>query len=214
MTSPRPVLVSDEMGRFARIGNRLALDFANTVHARRQNADAIQTAGDIFDFLQVCAAAPDQRLADYRKSAKSDTVAQAELIDRAIKLRMSLRAWLEAGRPPPGDRSPLIREINVILDANTSKLVLRQGGQRWVLDQMATSRSLLSALAPVARSAAELIVEGPGAPIRKCGNPKCPMYFYDTSRTGKRRWCAMESCGNHAKVRSFLKRRDEMRASL
>ncbi len=212
MTSPRPVLVSDEMGRFARIGNRLALDFANTVHARRQNADAIQSAGDIFDFLQLCAVAPDRLLAGYRKA--SDTAAQADLVDRAIKLRMSLRAWLEAGRPCPGARSPLIHEINDILNESTSKVVLKQDGPHWVLDQVATSRSLLAALAPVARSAAELIVEGPNAPIRKCGNPKCPMYFYDTSRTGKRRWCAMESCGNHAKVRSFLKRRDEKRASL
>lgn len=214
MTSPRPVLVSGEMGKFARIGNRLALDFANTVHARRQNADAIQTADDIFDFLHLCTAAPDQRLAEHRKFATSDTVAQVDLVDRAIKLRGALRVWLEAGRPRPGARSPLIRVINDILDESTRKVVLKQDGPSWVLDQMATSRSLLAALAPVARSAAELIVEGPGAPIRKCGNPKCPMYFYDTSRTGKRRWCAMESCGNHAKVRSFLKRRDEKRASL
>lgn len=195
----------ESAGRFALIGNRLALDFANTVHARRQSVDAIRTAEDILDFLKAAGALPGQA----GKLAGSDRTARGELLDRALRLRVALRAWLDAGAEPPGGQTSLIRSINGILAANTAAVTLRREGKGWGLKQVAHPRSLLAVLAPVAVSAAELIAEGRDAPIRKCGNPNCPMYFYDTSRTGKRRWCSMKSCGNHAKVRSFLKRRSE-----
>jgi predicted RNA-binding Zn ribbon-like protein len=36
--------------------------------------------------------------------------------------------------------------------------------------------------------------------IRICANDRCLWVFYDTSRTGRRRWCDMATCGNRAKA--------------
>lgn len=36
--------------------------------------------------------------------------------------------------------------------------------------------------------------------IRICDNDRCRWIFYDTSRTGRRRWCDMATCGNRAKA--------------
>jgi len=36
--------------------------------------------------------------------------------------------------------------------------------------------------------------------IRICDNDRCRWVFYDTSRTGRRRWCNMSTCGNRAKA--------------
>lgn len=36
--------------------------------------------------------------------------------------------------------------------------------------------------------------------IRICDNDTCRWVFYDTSRTGRRRWCDMSTCGNRAKA--------------
>ena len=36
--------------------------------------------------------------------------------------------------------------------------------------------------------------------IRICDNDTCRWVFYDTSRTGRRRWCDMATCGNRAKA--------------
>jgi predicted RNA-binding Zn ribbon-like protein len=36
--------------------------------------------------------------------------------------------------------------------------------------------------------------------IRICDNDRCLWVFYDTSRTGRRRWCDMATCGNRAKA--------------
>jgi predicted RNA-binding Zn ribbon-like protein len=44
------------------------------------------------------------------------------------------------------------------------------------------------------------LVSGHPERIRVCDNDRCGWYFYDTSRTGKRRWCDMATCGNQAKA--------------
>ncbi len=36
--------------------------------------------------------------------------------------------------------------------------------------------------------------------IRVCDDETCRWIFYDTSRTGRRRWCDMATCGNRAKA--------------
>jgi predicted RNA-binding Zn ribbon-like protein len=36
--------------------------------------------------------------------------------------------------------------------------------------------------------------------IKVCDNDRCLWVFYDTSRTGRRRWCDMATCGNRAKA--------------
>ena len=43
--------------------------------------------------------------------------------------------------------------------------------------------------------------------IARCANPNCRLFFYDASRTRRRRWCSMATCGNRHKVSAFLKRR-------
>jgi len=67
--------------------------------------------------------------------------------------------------------------------------------------------SVSGLLAAIARSAAEIFVEGAEARIRVCANPGCGLFFCDTSRTHRRRWCSMAVCGNRHKVASFARRR-------
>ncbi|MFJ3900375.1 CGNR zinc finger domain-containing protein [Streptomyces sp. NPDC090025] len=57
-------------------------------------------------------------------------------------------------------------------------------------------------VATIARDAVELF-SGPYADrVRVCGAADCQLLFADTSRPGRRRWCAMERCGNRQKVRA------------
>lgn len=39
--------------------------------------------------------------------------------------------------------------------------------------------------------------------IRQCEHQECILYFVDTSKSGKRRWCSMELCGNRQKAAEF-----------
>jgi predicted RNA-binding Zn ribbon-like protein len=61
-------------------------------------------------------------------------------------------------------------------------------------------------LVAIAESAARLLSERDPALLRKCQNPRCILYFYDTTKNHRRRWCSMAGCGNRAKVAAFYQR--------
>ncbi len=42
--------------------------------------------------------------------------------------------------------------------------------------------------------------------IRSCEHGPCTLWFVDTSKAGRRRWCSMETCGNRAKARRHYAR--------
>src|SRR5207237_327653 len=56
-------------------------------------------------------------------------------------------------------------------------------------------------------SIARELIQGETSRLRICENPQCRWVFKDTSRTGKRKWCSMRSCGNRAKVARHRARR-------
>ena len=51
----------------------------------------------------------------------------------------------------------------------------------------------------------DLLAEAPDR-IRKCQNPACVLWFFDTTRNRTRRWCSMAVCGNRAKARRHYDR--------
>jgi predicted RNA-binding Zn ribbon-like protein len=129
------------------------------------------------------------------------TVSPGEL-ERARTLRdamLLLAADRAHGRPP---QAPHLDVVNAA--AAAPPLVARigpDGTRSWAPG--ATGTQLL---ATVARDAIDLFT-GPFADrIRECGAHNCHLLFVDTSRPGRRRWCAMEHCGNREKVRAHRAR--------
>lgn len=43
--------------------------------------------------------------------------------------------------------------------------------------------------------------------VRQCEHSDCVLWFHDTTKSHRRRWCAMALCGNRHKVSEFRKRR-------
>ncbi|MFJ2964595.1 CGNR zinc finger domain-containing protein [Streptomyces collinus] len=129
------------------------------------------------------------------------TVSPGEL-ERARTLRdavLLLAADCAHGRPL---RAPHLDVVNAA--AAAPPLVARigpDGTRSWAPG--ATGTQLL---ATVARDAVDLFT-GPFVDrIRECGAHNCHLLFVDTSRPGRRRWCAMEHCGNREKVRAHRAR--------
>jgi predicted RNA-binding Zn ribbon-like protein len=56
------------------------------------------------------------------------------------------------------------------------------------------------ALARLADPLVTELVSGRPERIKICDNDTCRWVFYDNSRTGRRRWCDMATCGNRAKA--------------
>ncbi|MFE6610803.1 CGNR zinc finger domain-containing protein [Amycolatopsis sp. NPDC057786] len=66
-----------------------------------------------------------------------------------------------------------------------------------------TGKQLLGA---VARDAIGLVAGERSGRVRECSADDCYLLFFDTSRSGNRRWCSMERCGNRAKIRAYRAR--------
>jgi predicted RNA-binding Zn ribbon-like protein len=198
---------------FALIGSRLAVDFVNTAPVPERSEDRLLTWSDLINFFAAAgtvSVARRESLISLDAAAPEETAAMHRA---AIGLREAIRKILDArvaGVPlDPG----CIARINEVL-AHTEgydRLEPAQdaatGGSDWRIALAARSQGLEWLLAAIARSAAGIVAEGPGAPVRRCANPKCGLFFYDDSRTRQRRWCSMRVCGNRSKVAAHFKRK-------
>ena len=66
-----------------------------------------------------------------------------------------------------------------------------------------TAAELLTTLAQLA---VELLGNDASSRIRQCEGSGCALLFLDLSRSGRRRWCSMDGCGNRAKAEAFRRR--------
>jgi predicted RNA-binding Zn ribbon-like protein len=188
------------------VAGRLALDFANL------NPGGHDLSWDEFvAFLVDARLVSDDRATRLRPLLSTEPHAVDAILLRILRLRESLRAIFASvveEKTFPASWAEPINEILRITEGH-DELVSQKG--TWSLRFVARESGLEWLLAAIARSAAELLVEGPGAPIRRCANPSCRLFFYDASRTHRRRWCSMSVCGNRHKVASFLRRRSHRR---
>jgi predicted RNA-binding Zn ribbon-like protein len=192
---------------FARIGNNLSADFANTIVSFRDAGGTLRSAGDVIDFL-VTTGAIAAAQAERVRARVTDGVAADRFLATALELRSAVRAALTSIEThEPLGAGPLAT-INTILaaDAGFEQLAPHEAGYH--LERRHMHDDPASALVPIARDIARLIAT-PGAPVRQCAGQDCVRHFYDDSRTGRRRWCEMAICGNRAKVSAFTKRKRE-----
>jgi predicted RNA-binding Zn ribbon-like protein len=184
------------------IAGRLALDFANLI------SEAHDVSWHEFvGFLVASHVATPQRGERLEALERSEPAAVDAVMLKALRLRECVRAIfsaVEEGREFPRAWAAPINEILRMTEGH-DELVAHE--DRWRLEFVASEGGLEWLLAAIARSAAELIVEGIAAPVRRCANPECRLFFYDDSRTRQRRWCSMAVCGNRHKVAAFLRRR-------
>jgi predicted RNA-binding Zn ribbon-like protein len=132
---------------------------------------------------------------------------------QALALRETTRAMLGAMASRRLLRAEWIAEVNEALAAGVGapRLIRQDGG--WRLGLSPGLAAPPQALAPIARSVADLVVSGRGVEIGKCANPRCVLYFRDRSRTRRRRWCSMAVCGNRMKVAAHVRRHGRRRSA-
>jgi predicted RNA-binding Zn ribbon-like protein len=83
-------------------------------------------------------------------------------------------------------------QLRLVPDPSTGLRIAARSGRPW-LDAIVET---------VARSAAR----GEWQRVKLCAAPDCQWAFYDTSRSGRGRWCSMEVCGNRHKTRTYRER--------
>ena len=184
------------------IAGRLALDFANTSPISHD-----LSWDEFVSFMLDAKLVTPERAAKLRPLLLSEPQAVDAILLKILRLREAFRAVFGSiveREPFPGH---WVEPINEILRVTEGHDELVPQEDRWRLQFIAREEGLEWLLAAIARSAAELLVEGYEAPVRRCANPSCRLFFYDDSRTRRRRWCSMATCGNRHKVATFLRRR-------
>jgi predicted RNA-binding Zn ribbon-like protein len=183
------------------LGGRLSIDFANFF-----SSSSYFSWEPLLQFLLLAGIISPERSAQLLTLPQTDPGSADGLLRKAQRLRASLRKAFTAivrKEPLSLDCVEPINEILRITEGH-EELFPQQG--KWQFEFVARVDSLEWLLAAVARSAAEIVAEGLQAHLRICSNPACGLFFYDSSRTGRRRWCSMALCGNRHKVAAFARR--------
>jgi predicted RNA-binding Zn ribbon-like protein len=183
------------------LGGRLAVDFVNTTSAHGE-----LSWDELILFLEAARVVSAERSAQLLALPQTDPQAAEGLLLKARQLCASLRKVFTAMHRKQkiiGAWTETANEILRITEGH-DELVCENG--TWRIEFIAREGGLDWLLAAVARSAAELVVEGAVARLRLCANPRCGLFFYDKSRTHRRRWCSMAVCGNRSKVAAFARK--------
>lgn len=184
------------------IGGRLAIDFANSAESNWPS---------FISFLEASRVVSPERSIQLLPLAHSDPQAADQLLSRAARLRDALRKIFRALVQKEKVAWEWVAPVNEILRITEGHDELVWDSAQWQLEFLARESGPEWLLAAIARSAAEILVEGPAARLRLCANPACGLFFSDMSRTRRRRWCSMARCGNRHKVAAFVRRRTSRR---
>jgi predicted RNA-binding Zn ribbon-like protein len=177
-----------------------ALDFLNTV---------LQVHSRCIDHLTSDASVQDalRRLAlEIPQGERLAALEPGQLHVRAKSLREAVRALVRARKAGEAPTVTDLAELNQVLARGLGRLQLHWQESVPQLQRDRPIEHIDDVLLPFAESAAELLDRGDYSRIRPCENPACSLWFYDRSKTNRRRWCSMAWCGNRAKVAAYRAR--------
>ena len=175
-----------------------ALDFVNTLKFDDgQPVEGLGTTAEALDWLH------DHGLIHHDAvSGTHDAVSgthDAAALQRIHQTRAALRELADATYEDRQPRPEALDEVNRALRAReVVQLVLGPDGCR--LDHRHVGDPVDDALANLVEPIVQEITAGRPERLRACADETCRWVFYDDSRTGRRRWCDMSSCGNRAKA--------------
>ncbi|WP_446040936.1 CGNR zinc finger domain-containing protein [Streptomyces sp. SID1121] len=185
------------------VGGHPVLDFANTVAWRldpARTADRVQGAEAWARWAVTAGLLTADRAEALLRTEKGDSVpAIAALLELRATLWPVLDALVDDEEPPAGEWEALRR---VLVQACEDAVLLPAFPLRW---QSGAERfdGLRHALA----LRTEDLLSGDGLDrVRRCEGPGCGWFFLDRSRSGTRRWCSSQDCGNRDRARRHYSR--------
>ncbi|HZV61811.1 MAG TPA: ABATE domain-containing protein [Methylophilaceae bacterium] len=180
------------------IGGHIALDLLNTVSiVNGEVVDSLQSEEDVMKWLSQNAVTGDNSVLKRHFP---------DLVSTTRELRETLRHLFSSRKE---GKQLDVRVLNAYLQYGASYLQLVSvGEEQYDLERVRKVETVAQLLAPIAEAAAELLAMEDFSRVRKCESADCVLWFYDSTKSHKRRWCSMAVCGNRHKVSSFRKRQN------
>lgn len=194
-------------GPFDLSGGALCLDFANTAGFRGEPAnDQLRDLPALLEFAAQCRILGGTRGESWSQAAAGPAEG---LLEEAIALReLFYRVFSGAARGEAVAADDLAQLNPLVAEAHAALRLccVHDGRCEWEWDDARTHepRALLW---PIVRSAAGLLTSDELGRVRECDAGDCQWLFLDRSRSRRRRWCSMESCGNREKARRHYRRK-------
>ncbi|ABE57541.1 CGNR zinc finger domain-containing protein [Chromohalobacter israelensis] len=178
------------------IAGNLALDFINTQFG--VGADRYECLNDDSSVVEWL----------HQAGVLNDTLAAppAGLVERARELREDMQTLIVSAREGRG-ADPAI--VNQVLERGHPIERLEwvpayAAFQKQTYRRDLTSESLLQ---PVAQALVELLTKEDLHLVKECQAPDCVLLFHDQTKSHRRRWCSMASCGNRMKAAAHRARK-------
>jgi predicted RNA-binding Zn ribbon-like protein len=207
-TSPAPSLELSpavhaphrERHAFAFVAERLWLDFVNTDTGAR-GTDALHDFDRFVRWLEAAHVLDEERSSSMQRRAVQQPAGALAVLGDARRIRAVLRMLAERGVAVPDVRVDALAEVNRVLgrSAGTRRVELRSDGS-FARAFVPVGDAFAGLLIPVVESAADALILGELARVRRCADPRCGRVFQDETKNGRRRWCEMATCGNRAKA--------------
>jgi predicted RNA-binding Zn ribbon-like protein len=208
MRSPESAAAPSVAHVFELSGGALCLDFTNTVGDRpRCDNEHLGGYGDLLAWACQAGILDGKGEDRLKRHARAHPKEVSRVFARAKELRESLYrlfSSLAVGDRP--DRKDLALLNRWISEAMPNLRVAQKDDSfdwSWSESETALDRMLWS----VARSAADLLTSSEADQVRECASETCSWLFVDRSRTHRRRWCDMKTCGNRNKARRYYQRK-------
>lgn len=183
-----------------RVGDHPALDFLNSVFTPQDEpVDLLRDGASLLKWLEtsgVVTAAVSSGAATCTPQQLSRLSADA----RALRewFRELLFRWSVGGARSV--RAADLAQINALLAKGPLHQTLVRAPEGLELRAERHAGSPGAVLAELAATCADLLATHRAEQVRKCENPACTLWFADTKRGPRRRWCSMAVCGNRMKV--------------
>jgi predicted RNA-binding Zn ribbon-like protein len=140
-----------------------------------------------------------------RERVATQPDAAAKDIERVHAVRGALREVATSIAEHRAPRAAALNTVNRALHARqVIELVPAPDGCS--VDHRHVGDPIDDALARLAEPLVSELTGGHPERIRVCASDTCEWIFYDASRTGRRRWCDMATCGNRAKAARYRAR--------
>jgi predicted RNA-binding Zn ribbon-like protein len=192
---------SQKSSKFLWLGNSPAVDFVNTQIAQDGAViDLLGSGKDVLLWLSEAGLLPVQTVLP----------SSPEFLEQAVRFarqyRVQLRNGMEQIARQGSLRDSLIAATNKLLLSDTHAVRIQRQGERFKLEERWRLSEPEMLCAPIAYSFALLLSNGELGRLRRCKNPDCILFFYDTSKSGTRSWCSLDICGNRLRVEAFRER--------
>jgi predicted RNA-binding Zn ribbon-like protein len=208
-----PVIDSSRFAGLELLGGRVCLDFINTIDPREsreegaQPRDYLEGYADLALWSGYARLLPAQRVAALLAKADQHPGGAQEVFERAIALR---EVFYRVFSSTASGKQPAAADVGALRSAYRRTMAVAHldyspDGFTWQWPD--TDDALDQMLWPLVCSALELLTAPELRRVKICpGLGDCGWLFLDTSKSGQRRWCSMESCGSRAKMRRYYAR--------